>query len=83
MNEKAGFFFPVFFPSKKLNESMILDLFLGKKKNKKTHKSSGDKNQTFIKKKETSSKSDRMTEDLYFFSRFAEKKKARFSDLSE
>ena len=52
-----------------------------KKKNKKTHKNSGKKIQaTFIKKKETSSKSDWMTDELFL------KKNSyitRFSGLNE
>ena len=100
MNEwKSCFFFfrfVFFFPPKKSNEWMTLELFRGKEKKQKNTQKFGKKKykQLLLKKKETSSKSDWMTDELFlgkkkktavfFFSRFAGKiKNTRFSDLNE
>ena len=66
MNEKAFFYLPFFF-SKKIEWMNDVWAFPWKrKKNKKTHKKLKKKIQaTFIKKKETSSKSDWMTDELF------------------
>ena len=90
MNEKAVFFFPglfFFFRQKNRMNEWRLNFSVEKKKKQKNTKIREKKyKQLLLKNKETSSKSDWMTDELflgkkkqlYFFPRFAGKKKHDF-----